>query len=230
VSHTRDARHSELAIGPVTSSNNFKGWKLWDPSAQGACGGIIMLRDVIWNESEFPGLSKEAHNPIPAHFGCTNVDKPLPDAPRFKEIDDCNKPEGAQPLPALDDLEDGLPPPDVKAPLPPLPDKSDDSDFENNAALSTKTLPSLSSLSAASLPHTPPHSTTGTPVPSAPRLAQHQAAPWLPMLPAPDLLRCSGRQTAGVPPNPNYTATQYLQQGCPELRQVTTYKESRSPT
>jgi hypothetical protein len=38
------------------------------------------------------------------------------------------------------------------------------------------------------------------------------------MLPAPDLLCCSGRQTAGVPPNPNYTATQYLQQGRPELR------------
>jgi hypothetical protein len=48
------------------------------------------------------------------------------------------------------------------------------------------------------------------------------------MLPAPDLLCCSGRQTAGVPPNPNYTATQYLQQGCPELHQVAMYKESRS--
>jgi hypothetical protein len=48
------------------------------------------------------------------------------------------------------------------------------------------------------------------------------------MLPAPDLLRRSGHQTAGVPPNPNYTATQYLQQGRPELRWVAMYKESRS--
>jgi hypothetical protein len=208
--------------------DDFKGWKLWDPSAQGGCGGVIMSRDIIWNESEFPGLSKEAHNPIPAHFGCTDVNKPLPDALRFKEIDNCNKPEGAQPLPAPFNMEDGLPPPDVEAPLPPLPDKSDDSDFENDAAPSTKTLLSSSSSSVASPPHTPLRSTTGTPVPSALRLAQRQAAPRLPMLPAPDLLRCSGRQTAGVPPNPNYTATQYLQQGRPEPRRVATYKESRS--
>jgi hypothetical protein len=48
------------------------------------------------------------------------------------------------------------------------------------------------------------------------------------MLPAPDLLRGSGRQTAGMPLNPNYTATQYLQQGHPEPHRVATYKESRS--
>jgi hypothetical protein len=80
--------------------DDFKGWKLWDPSAQGGRGGVIMSRDVIWNKGEFPGLSKEAHNPIPAHFGRTDVNKPLPDAPHFKEIDNCNMPEGAQPLPA----------------------------------------------------------------------------------------------------------------------------------
>jgi hypothetical protein len=208
--------------------DDFKGWKLWDPSAQGERGSVVMSRDVIWNKSEFPGLSKEVRNPIPAHFGCTDVDKPLPDAPRFKEIDNCDEPEGAQPLPALIDEEDGLPPPDVEAPLPPLPDESDNSDFENDAAPSTKTLLSSSSLSTASPPHTPPRSTTGTPVPSAPRLAQRQAAPRLPMLPAPDLLRRSGRQTAGVLPNPNYTATQYLQQGRPEPHRVAMYKESRS--
>jgi transposase InsO family protein len=152
--------------------DDFKGWKLWDPSAQGGRGGIIMSQDIIWNKSEFPGLSKEAHNPIPAHFGHTNVNKPLPDAPHFEEIDDCNEPEGAQLLPALIDVEDGLPPPDVEAPLPPLPDKSDNSNFENNVAPSTKTLLFLSSSSAASLPHMPLRSTTGTPVPSAPHLAQ----------------------------------------------------------
>jgi hypothetical protein len=208
--------------------DNFKGWKLWDPSAQGGCGGVIMSWDVIWNKSKFPGLSKEAHDPIPVHFGRTDIDKPLPDALRFEEIDNCDKLEGAQPLPALIDMEDGLPPPDVEAPLPPLPDKLDDSNFENDTVPSTKTLLSSSSLSAASPPHTPLHSTTGTPVPSTPHLAQRQAAPRLPMLPAPDLLCCSGRQTAGVPPNPNYTVTQYLQQGRPEPCRVATYKESRS--
>jgi hypothetical protein len=136
--------------------DNFKGWKLWDPSAQGGRGGVIMSQDIIWNKSEFPGLSKEVHNLIPTHFGCTNVDKPLLDAPRFVEIDNSNEPEGAQPLPARIDLEDGLPPPDVEAPLPLLPDKSDESDFENNAAPSTRAWLSLSSLSAASLLHTLP--------------------------------------------------------------------------
>jgi hypothetical protein len=47
--------------------DNFKGWKLWDPSAQGGRGGVIISRDVIWNKEEFPGLSKDAHDPIPAH-------------------------------------------------------------------------------------------------------------------------------------------------------------------
>jgi hypothetical protein len=35
---------------------DFKGWKLWDPSANGGRGGIIVSRDVVWNEDEFPGL------------------------------------------------------------------------------------------------------------------------------------------------------------------------------
>jgi hypothetical protein len=125
--------------------NNFKGWKLWDPSAQGGCGSVIMSQDVIWNKSKFPGLLKEAHDPIPVHFGCTNINKLLPDAPRFKEIDYCNKPEGAQLLLALDDLEDRLLPLDVEAPLLPLPDGSDNSDFENDVVPSTKTLLSSSS-------------------------------------------------------------------------------------
>jgi hypothetical protein len=209
--------------------DNFNRWKLWDPSVQGGRSGVIMSRDVIWNESKFPSLSKDAHNPIAVHFGCTDVNKPFLDAPHFKEIDDCNKLEGAQPLPALDNLEDSLPPPDVKAPLLPLPDKSDNSNFKNNTAPSTKTLLSLSTSSAASLPHTPPRSTTGIPVPSTLCLAQCQAAPWLPMLPTPNLLHCSGRQTAaGILPNPNYTAMQYLQQGRPEPCQVAMYKESHS--
>jgi hypothetical protein len=29
--------------------DNFKGWKLWDPSAQGGRSSVIILRNVIWN-------------------------------------------------------------------------------------------------------------------------------------------------------------------------------------
>jgi hypothetical protein len=36
--------------------DNFKGWKLWDPLAQGGRGGMIISRDVVWNEEEFPVL------------------------------------------------------------------------------------------------------------------------------------------------------------------------------
>jgi hypothetical protein len=93
-----------------------------------------MLWDIIWNKSEFPGLLKEVHNPIPVHFGCTN-NKPLLDTPCLKETNNCNKLEGAQLLLALIDVEDGLLPPDIEVPLPLLPDKSDNSNIEDNAAV-----------------------------------------------------------------------------------------------
>jgi hypothetical protein len=56
--------------------DDFKGWKLWDLSAQGGCGGMIILHNMIWNKEEFPGLSKDAHNPIPTHFGCIDIQMP----------------------------------------------------------------------------------------------------------------------------------------------------------
>jgi hypothetical protein len=43
---------------------------------------------VIWNKEEFPGLSKDMHNPIPAHFGHINAKKPAaakPSMPASKE-------------------------------------------------------------------------------------------------------------------------------------------------
>jgi hypothetical protein len=48
---------------------DFKGWKLWDPSATGGRGGIIVSRNVVWNEDEFPGLSRVTHDAIPKRFG-----------------------------------------------------------------------------------------------------------------------------------------------------------------
>jgi hypothetical protein len=91
--------------------DNFKGWKLWDPSAQGGRGGVIISRDVIWNKEEFPGLSKDAHDPIPAHFGRINAETPAaakPSTPASEEsAEDSDEQEGGTlPLPALVPLND----------------------------------------------------------------------------------------------------------------------------
>jgi hypothetical protein len=48
---------------------DFKGWKLWDPPANGRRGGIIVSRNTVWNEDEFPGLLCIAHDAIPERFG-----------------------------------------------------------------------------------------------------------------------------------------------------------------
>jgi transposase InsO family protein len=91
--------------------DDFKGWKLWDLSAQGGRGGVIISRDVIWNEEEFPGLSKDAHDPIPAHFGCIDAETPTaakPSMPASEEsAEDSDEQEGGTlPLPALVPLDD----------------------------------------------------------------------------------------------------------------------------
>jgi hypothetical protein len=43
---------------------------------QGSHIGMIISQNVIWNKEEFPGLSKDAHDPIPAHFGCIDAETP----------------------------------------------------------------------------------------------------------------------------------------------------------
>jgi hypothetical protein len=93
--------------------DNFKGWKLWDPSAQGGCGSVIISRNVIWNKEEFPGLSKDVHNPIPAHFGCIDAKTPAaakPSTPVSEEsAEDSDEQEGdSLPLPALVPLDDNV--------------------------------------------------------------------------------------------------------------------------
>jgi hypothetical protein len=48
---------------------DFKGWKLWGPSANGRRGVVIVSRDIKWNEDAFPGTSHVAHDTIPERFG-----------------------------------------------------------------------------------------------------------------------------------------------------------------
>jgi hypothetical protein len=68
--------------------DDFKGWKLWDPLAQGGRGGVIISRDVVWNEEEFPGTFKTALDPILASFGRPADAEPVPDAPEHEEMED----------------------------------------------------------------------------------------------------------------------------------------------
>jgi hypothetical protein len=182
--------------------DNFKGWKLWDPSAQGGRGGVIISCDVIWNEEEFPGLSKDAHDPIPAHFGCIDAKTPTaakPSMPASKEsAEDSDEQEGGTlPLPALVLLDDN------PAEEPPSPTSS--------------------SLSSDALPppppalRMPPRPATAPRMPDTPQPPQRQSAPRLARQRIPELLlpletlpapSCrSGRSTAGVPPNPRLSAT-----------------------
>jgi hypothetical protein len=107
--------------------DNFKGWKLWDPSAQGGHGSVIVSWDVIWNKEEFPGLLKDTHNPIPAHFGCINAKTPAaakPSMPASKEsTEDSDEQEGRTlPLPAPIPLDDNSTdePPCLHCPVCPL--------------------------------------------------------------------------------------------------------------
>jgi hypothetical protein len=203
--------------------DDFKGWKLWDPSAQGGCGGIIISRDVIWNEEEFPSLSKDAHNPIPAHFGRIDAETPAaakPSTPASKEsAEDSDEQEGGTlPLPALVPLDDN---PAEEPPLPTLSSSSSDAPLPPPPA-----------------PRTPPRPATAPRMPDTPQPPQRQSAPRLACLRIPELLppletlpapaRRSGRSTAGVLPNPRLSATQYLQEGRPAPVRVATYSETRS--
>jgi hypothetical protein len=79
---------------------DFKGWKLWDPSANGGRGGIIVSRDIVWNEEVFPGLLHVAHDAIPKRFGRSAEPGDAEHSPDDKEVSDSTDSEGlAIPLP-----------------------------------------------------------------------------------------------------------------------------------
>jgi hypothetical protein len=48
---------------------NIKGWKLWDLSANGGRGGVIVPCDIVWIEDTFLGTPRFAHDAIPERFG-----------------------------------------------------------------------------------------------------------------------------------------------------------------
>jgi hypothetical protein len=203
--------------------DDFKGWKLWDPSAQGSHGGIIISWDMIWNKEEFPGLLKDAHNPIPVHFGRINTKMPAaarPSMPASKgSAEDSNEQEGdTLPLPALVPLNDD---PAEEPPLPTLSNSSSDAPLSPLPALRTLPRPATS----PQMPDTlqPPQRQ------SAPRLAHlHIPEFLLPLKTLPVPAHCSGHSTAGVLPNPHLSATQYLQEGRPAPVCVATYSKTRS--
>jgi hypothetical protein len=203
--------------------DNFKGWKLWDPSAQGGRGSVIILRNVIWNEEELPGLSKDAHNPIPAHFGCINAETPAaakPSTPASKEsADNSDEQEGGTLLlPALVPLDDN---PAEEPPLPTLSSLSSDAPLTPPPALCTPLRPAT----APRMPDTPQPPQRQ----SAPRLARPRIPELLlPLKTLPVPARCSGCSTAGVQPNPHLSATQYLQEGCPVPVCIAMYSKTRS--
>jgi hypothetical protein len=209
--------------------DNFKGWKLWDPLAQGGRGGVIISRDVVWNEEEFPGTSKTALDPIPARFGCPADAEPVPEAPEHEEMeDDSVNAGGAQRrLPGTFDI--GL-------------DPGRAGDSSAGSSLSTSSDSEDSEPPPASVPpapHTPPRPVVCTPVPATPRPARwqietptgHHRAPAPAPAPAPAAaapeLRCSTRSQVGVPLDPTRTAMQYLHQGRAPAVCIPTYSKLR---
>jgi hypothetical protein len=117
---------------------DFKGRKLWDLSANGGCGGIIVLRDVVWNKEEFPGLSRVAHDAIPERFGRSAEPGDAERTPDDEEVSDLTDSEGvAIPLP-------------FKPAAPPS-----DSDSSSSSLRSSSTASPTSSLPLTP-PRTPP--------------------------------------------------------------------------
>jgi hypothetical protein len=203
---------------------DFKGWKLWDPSANGGRGGIIISRNVVWNEEEFPSLSRVAHDAIPKRFGRSAEPGDAERSPDEEDSDSTDS-EGVVILP----------------PCGPAVPPSDSDSSSSSSSLSSTTSPSPSPprtpprpAPPPGLPCTPPQDAAPGP-PSAPklatRIAPRPAPPKRPLptpaarapapapAPAPAVdepetvgLRRSARSNAGVaPPKSWYNATAQLQ-------------------
>jgi hypothetical protein len=190
----------------LSCPEDFKGWKLWDPSANGGRGGIIVSRDLVWNEDEFPGLSRVAHDAILERFGCPAEPGNAERSPDEEEVSDSTDSEGV-----------AIPPPFELVAPPPDSDSS-----SSSSSLSSTASPTPSP------PHTPPCTLLdewpALSPPLAPRLPARvaqwparrsgtlaiAAAPVPPAAPTPALAadapgpRRSARSNAGVAPPPNW--------------------------
>jgi hypothetical protein len=128
--------------------DDFKGWKLWDPSANGGRGGIIVSRDIMWNKEEFPGLSRIAHDAIPERFGRSAEPGDAEHSPDEEEDSDSTDLEGVAILPPF---ESAVPP--------------SDSDSSSSSSRSSST-----ASPSPSPPRTPPRP---APAPGPPRTPPH---------------------------------------------------------
>jgi hypothetical protein len=197
--------HNKLCIF-LGCPKDFKGWKLWDLSANGWRGGIIVSRDVIWNKDEFPGLLSVAHNTIPERFGRRVEPGDTERSPDEEEVSD------------LTDLEG------VTIPLlfkPAVPRFDSDSSSSSSTSLSTASptpssprtplhtpLDEWPALSPPSALHPPmrveqwPVWRSGTlPVPAAPALPHASTPNPTADTPGP---RCSAHSKVGVAHPPNW--------------------------
>jgi transposase InsO family protein len=138
---------------------DFKGWELWDPSANGGRGGIIVSLDIVWNEEEFPGLPRVAHDAIPERFGRAAEPGDAERSPDDEEVSDSTDSEGVAILPPFE-------------PAAPLSD-SDPSSSNSQSSSTARPTPSP--------PRTPPQ----TPPPCEKWLALSPQAPRLPTRVAP---------------------------------------------
>jgi hypothetical protein len=125
---------------------------------------VIISRNVVWNEEEFPGTSKTALDPIPARFGRPADAEPVPEAPEHEEMEDdsVNARGALRRLPGTFDV--GLDPGragDSSAGS----SSSSSSDSEDSGPPPAPVLPA---------PHTPPRPVVRTPVPATPRPARRQ--------------------------------------------------------
>jgi hypothetical protein len=72
----------------LSCHEDFKGWKLWDMSANGGHGSIIVSPNVVWNREELPGLSHVGHDTIPEHFSRSAESGDTECSPNDKEVSD----------------------------------------------------------------------------------------------------------------------------------------------
>jgi transposase InsO family protein len=203
-----------------------KGWKLWDPSANGGRSGIIVSRDIVWNEEEFPGLSRVAHDTIPKRLGRSAEPGDAERSPDEEEDSDSTDSEGVAILPPFE---------------PAVPPSDSNSSSSSSRSLSTAS-PSPSPprtppcpAPAPGPPRTPPQDAAAPGAPTAPKLAT-RITPWpapprrplptpvarapapapapAPAVEEPEAVgpRRSTRSNAGVAPPKNwYNATAQLQ-------------------
>jgi hypothetical protein len=167
--HVRKDKHKSLELHAkpcifLGIPDNFKGWKLWDPLAQGGRGGVIISRNIVWNKEEFPGTSKTALDPIRARFGRPADAEPVPEAPEHEEMEDGSVDAGGALRRLPGTLDDGLDPGCAG-------DSSAGSSFSSSSNSEDSEPPPVPVPPA---PHMPPRPVVRTPVPATLRPARQQ--------------------------------------------------------